>query len=51
MVEKRVQKGVERGQRFEILVDGEKIFAYEGETIGAALMAAGRRTFRYTNKY
>ena len=51
MVEKRVQKGVERRQRFEILVDGEKIFAYEGETIGAALMAAGRRTFRYTNKY
>jgi len=51
MVEKRVQKGVERGQQFEIFVDGEKIFAYEGETIGAALMAAGRRTLRYTNKY
>jgi len=51
MVEKRVQKGVEREQQFEIFVDGEKILVYEGETIGAALMAAGRRTFRYTNKY
>ena len=51
MVEKRVQKGVERGQQFEIFVNGEKILAYEGETIGAALTAAGRRTLRYTNKY
>ncbi|OQY05724.1 MAG: hypothetical protein B6I22_06995 [Desulfobacteraceae bacterium 4572_123] len=50
MEEKRVIKGVERGRRFEITVDGEKVIAYEGETIGAALMAAGRRTLRYTNK-
>ena len=50
MEEKRVQKGVERGQQFEITVDGEKIIAYEGETIGAVLMAAGQRTLRYTNK-
>jgi hypothetical protein len=50
-VEERIYKGVERGQQFEIWVDGEKIVAYEGETIGAALMAAGRRTLRYTNKY
>ena len=42
-VERRVFKGVERGQPFEIEVDGEKIVAYEGETIGAALLAAGRR--------
>jgi sarcosine oxidase subunit alpha len=49
-VEKRVFKGVERGQPFEIEVDGEKIVAYEGETVGAALLAAGRRTLRYTTK-
>ena len=49
-VEKRVFEGVERGQPFEIDVDGEKIVAYEGETIGAALLAAGRKTLRFTNK-
>ncbi len=49
-IEERIYKGVERGQQVEIWVDGEKIVAYEGETIGAALMAAGRRTLRYTNK-
>ena len=48
--ESRVCQGVERGQQFEIEVDGEKIVAYEGESIGAALLAAGRRTLRYTNK-
>ena len=48
--ESRVYRGVERGQPFEIEVDGEKIVAYEGETIGAALLAAGRRTLRFTNK-
>ncbi len=50
MVERRVQKGVERGQEFEIVADGEKIIAYEGETIAAILIAAGRRTFRHTPK-
>ena len=46
----RICRGVERGQAFEIEVDGEKIVAYEGETIGAALLAAGRRTLRFTHK-
>ena len=50
-VDERIYKGVERGQQFDIWVDGEKIVAFEGETIGAALMAAGRRTLRYTNRY
>ena len=48
MVDRRVEKGVQRGPQFEIEVDGEKIVAYEGETIAAALLAAGRRTFRRT---
>ncbi len=47
----RIYKGVERGEPFEIRVDGEKVLAYEGETVGAALIAAGHRTLRYTNKY
>lgn len=50
VVEKRVFKGVERGEPFEIEVDGEKIIAYEGETVGAVLLAAGRRTLRFTTK-
>jgi len=45
-----VKKGVKRGKQFEIKVNGKKIIAYEGETIGAALMAAGQRTLRYSNK-
>ncbi|MGD2037173.1 MAG: (2Fe-2S)-binding protein [Desulfobacterales bacterium] len=49
--ERRVFKGVERGQPFEIEVDGQKITAYEGETIGAALLAAGRKTLRHTSKH
>jgi sarcosine oxidase subunit alpha len=48
--ERRIFRDVERGQPFEIEVDGEKMVAYQGETIGAALLAAGRRTLRYTNK-
>jgi D-hydroxyproline dehydrogenase subunit gamma len=50
MKDRRIRDGVQRGQPFDILVDGEKIPAYEGETIGAVLLAAGRRTLRYTNK-
>ena len=50
MTDPRVEKGVKRGRSFEIEVDGEKISAYEGETVAAALAAAGRRTFRRTIK-
>jgi sarcosine oxidase subunit alpha len=50
-IERRVNRGVERGRPFEIEVDGEKIVAYGGETIGAALLAAGRRTLRYSRKH
>ncbi len=50
MVDRRVHRGVKRGRRFEIEVDGERVIAYEGETIAAALIAAGRRGFRRTEK-
>ena len=50
MVNRRAGKGIKRGKSFEIEVDGEKLVAYEGETVAAVLMAAGRRTFRWTEK-
>ena len=49
-VNRRVQAGVQRGKSFEIEVDGERILAYEGETIAAALLAAGKRMCRNTTK-
>jgi predicted molibdopterin-dependent oxidoreductase YjgC len=33
-----------------IFVDGEPVAAQEGEPIAAALMAAGKRVFRFTKK-
>lgn len=43
----RIWKDVQRGEAFEIEVDGMPIVAYKGETVAAALMAAG---IRATNK-
>lgn len=37
----RIENGVTRGNGFEIIVNGKRITAYEGETIGTAMMAAG----------
>ena len=48
MRNRRVQKGVERGRQFEIEVDGKKIPAFEGETVAAAVIAAGQGTLRRT---
>ncbi len=39
---------VERGDAVELCVDGEIVQAYAGETIAAALIAAGRARFRST---
>lgn len=44
----RIRKDVQRGQAFEIEVDGLPVVAYEGETVAAALMAAGIRTTNQT---
>jgi predicted molibdopterin-dependent oxidoreductase YjgC len=35
-----------RGDAFDIEVDGNKVLAYEGETIAAVLLAAGIRSFQ-----
>lgn len=44
----RVHGLFQRGQPVTIEVDGEPVSSYEGETIAAALVASGRRVFRYT---
>ena len=43
-----VKAGVERGRPLNFFFDGEHIAAFEGETVAAALLAAGRRTLRVT---
>ena len=45
---RRLISNIERGQAIQLLVDGQPIPAYEGETVAAALLAAGRRAFRRT---
>jgi predicted molibdopterin-dependent oxidoreductase YjgC len=37
-------------KEIEIIFDGKKLKAFEGEMIATALMAAGIKTFRYTSK-
>ena len=44
----RIGAGVERGEPVRIIVDGEDVQAYRGETIAAAMLVAGRRVMRYT---
>ncbi len=45
---RRLTSNLERGRRVDVMVDGQPVLAYEGETLAAALLAAGRRTFRHT---
>ncbi len=44
------EANVRRGEPIDLLVDGETIPAYVGETIAATLTAAGRRVFRHTSR-
>ncbi len=37
---------ISRGRGIKVFVNGREVLAYEGETVLAALIAAGRRTFR-----
>lgn len=41
---------VQRGRPIQIQVDGKPVEAYEGETVAAALLAAGIHTFRLSRK-
>ena len=42
----RIQTGIERGRAVEIKVNGKTVYAYAGETVGAALAASGIRRIR-----
>lgn len=46
----RDSAGIERGAPFTFLFDGQPIHAYAGETVGAALTAAGITSFRTTRR-
>ena len=47
----RLEGGIIRGKEIEITVDGKPVRAYEGETIGAALAAAGIRELRHAPQH
>jgi predicted molibdopterin-dependent oxidoreductase YjgC len=44
----RVDSNTQRGRSVTITVDGVPLQAYLGETIAAALLASGRRAWRFT---
>jgi D-hydroxyproline dehydrogenase subunit gamma len=44
----RIDRGLERGAPFEFQVDGRSVPAFAGESVAAALMAAGRHALRVT---
>jgi hypothetical protein len=44
----RITQGITRGQPFTIHMNGQPVLAYPGETIAAAMLAAGWKMFRHT---
>ena len=48
--DRRISGVIERGEAFEITVDGKPVTAYPGETVASALFAAGIRILRHTAK-
>jgi NADH dehydrogenase/NADH:ubiquinone oxidoreductase subunit G len=46
----RVTRGVTRGEPFTFLLDDQPMEAYPGETVAAALLGAGIRILRRTDK-
>jgi sarcosine oxidase subunit alpha len=46
--DRRLGNDVQRGRAITVFVDDEPVEAYEGETIGAALLASRRRVLRRT---
>jgi hypothetical protein len=46
----RITEDVERGEGFDITVDGERIRAFPGETVAGALLAAGKYALRVTRR-
>lgn len=50
-VTRRVENGLERGRAIAIVVDGSPVPAFEGESVAAALLAAGTRVLKTTARY
>lgn len=48
--DRRIEGAVERGPEIEILVDQQRVRAFEGETVAAALLATGKRILRTTSR-
>ena len=46
----RFSEGVARGRKLQVFLDGRPIEAYEGESVAAALLAAGVKSFRTSAK-
>ena len=46
----RIEGGITRGREIEVFVNGQPVRAFEGESIGAALAAAGIRELRRTGQ-
>jgi sarcosine oxidase subunit alpha len=47
----RIKNSVIRGKAVSIVVDGKRIKAYENETVGIAILAAGKRTLARSIKF
>ena len=50
-VDRRIEDGLQRGRAVEIVVDGLPVPAFEGESVVAALLAAGTRVLRTTARH
>lgn len=48
--DRRIDGAISRGPEIEIIVDGRLVRAFEGETVAAALLAAGKRPLRRTSR-
>ena len=46
----RIDGAFDRGMRIDIIFDGHPVPAFTGETVAAALLAAGRRELRRTSR-
>lgn len=41
---------VERGKAITVLVDGQAVTVYQGETVATALLASGRQGYHYSTR-
>lgn len=49
--DRRLSAGIERGAPVMMVVDGEPVEAFEGETAAAALFAHGKRALRVSSRF